>query len=67
MSVTCKSELRCSLVGLTPVFIPFRSFRRIPGASVAIFGDELKISLGIFVVAILGFQELSVKKKEKAW
>jgi hypothetical protein len=52
---------------LTPVFIPFRSFRRIPGASVAIFGDELKISLGIFVVAILGFQELSVKKKEKAW
>lgn len=36
MSVTCKREFRCSLVGLTPVFIPFRSFNRTPGASVAI-------------------------------
>jgi len=36
MSVTCRSELRCSLVGFTPVFNPLRSFNKIPGASVAI-------------------------------
>lgn len=40
MSVTCKSELLYSLVGLTPVFIPLRSFIRIPGARVAIGGFE---------------------------
>jgi hypothetical protein len=40
MSVTCKTELRCSLVGLVPVSIPFSSFNRIPGAKVAIKNEN---------------------------
>lgn len=48
MSVTCRSELRCSFVGFTPVFNPLRSFNKIPGASVAIVNSDVDVGYRIF-------------------
>lgn len=48
MSVTCRSELRCSLVGFTPVFNPLRSFNKIPGASVAIVNSDVDVGYRIY-------------------